>query len=148
MTFLLDLFSNPEIVLRLIVSVLLGGLIGLERTLAHKRAGLRTFALVSLGACAFVILGVTQTPGALERILANILIGIGFLGGGIVFTQRDTTKGLTTAAALWTTTSIGAAVGLGYYGLAIWITLLVITLLYLIGRWELSLKKNIEKENE
>lgn len=151
MAFLLNLFFDPEIIVRLIVSILLGALIGFERTLAHKRAGVRTFALVSLGACTFIVLGQlinAQSPTALARVLANVLLGIGFLGGGVIFNQRDTVRGLTTAAALWASAGIGAAVGLGYYVLAFLISILILTLLYLVGRWEANIRKNFEEDGE
>lgn len=150
MSFLIDFISNTEFILRILVSILLGGIIGFERILAHKHAGVRTFSLVSLGSCLFIILGqltLAQSDTSLARVLANIILGIGFLGGGVIFTQKERVKGLTTAAALWVCAGIGATVGLGYYGLAIWVTLLILALLYLIGEWEKSLKKNIE-DNE
>lgn len=150
MVFLLhNLFFDPEIILRLMVSIFLGALIGLERTLAHKHAGIRTFALVSLGACTFIVLSQlmsTQAPTALDRVLANILLGISFLGGGVIFTQNNAVRGLTTAAALWASVGIGAAVGLGYYALAVWLSLLILTLLYFIGRWEANIKKDFEED--
>ena len=135
---------DPEIILKLLLATLFGGLIGYERTMAHKEAGMRTFALVSLGSCVFTILGTLFSQDAASRILANIVVGIGFLGGGLIFTQRDHIRGLTTAAALWTTAALGAVIGLGKYGLSFLITILVLFLLAIVGRWELKIRK--EKE--
>jgi putative Mg2+ transporter-C (MgtC) family protein len=109
--------------------------------MAHKEAGMRTFALVSLGSCVFTILSTLFSQDAASRILANIVVGIGFLGGGLIFTQRDHIRGLTTAAALWTTAALGAVIGLGKYGLGFLITILVLFLLAVVGRWELKIRK-------
>ena len=136
-------FSDPTIVvfLKLLVALFLGGLIGTERAvIAKQAAGTRTFSLVSLGACLFVVtanyvhtvyLGVVnfeplQTVGA-------IITGIGFIGGGLIIFRGDTLHGVTTAAGLWMAAGIGIAVGFGLYDVAAFATLL--TLIVFTGMW-------------
>ena len=119
------------IILRLILAVLLGSAIGIERTRAGKTAGLRTFALVSLGACLFVLIStyLTHFYGNLvdpSRVLASIVTGIGFLGAGMIIFGDSGLKNLTTAASIWLTAGVGAAIGLGFYLEAFATTILVI----------------------
>ena len=124
-----------DILLRIVVAALLGGLVGLERTIALKHAGIRTFALVSTGAALFVIisqliasqyLGLTNVSPA--RLPAAIVSGIGFLGAGMILFQKDSLRGLTTAAGLWVTAGIGMAVGFGLYYIATFTVLIVLIL--------------------
>lgn len=129
-----------EILIKIVIAAVLGGLVGLERTVASKHAGMRTFALVSVGSALFIILSeliVTEYMGVMNvdplRLLAAIVSGIGFLGAGMILMQRDSLHGLTTAAGLWATAGIGAAVGFGMYYLATF-TVLVILILF-TGMW-------------
>jgi len=119
-------------VTRLVVSLLLGGLIGLEREIRHSPAGLRTISLVSLGATLFTLASLTITgPGTdITRIAAQIVVGIGFIGGGVIFQLRDTVHGLTTAASMWTAAAIGLMVGIGEYTFATITTVLVLGVLW------------------
>ncbi|BCX15521.1 MAG: hypothetical protein KatS3mg097_413 [Candidatus Parcubacteria bacterium] len=119
-----------EIIFRFFLAAVIGALIGAERSLAHKQAGLRTFALVSLGAAIFSYLGVMLDPGAPSRVLANLVVGIGFIGAGIIFLHQEKIIGLTTAAALWVTTAVGALIGTGYYFLSFFTSLVVIVVLW------------------
>ena len=122
---------------RLLVSLALGGLIGLEREIHKSPAGLRTISLVSMGATLFTLASLTFTgPGAdITRIAAQIVVGIGFIGGGVIFQLKDTVHGLTTAAALWIAAAIGLMTGIGEYALATVTTVLVMLILWL-GKWE------------
>lgn len=122
---------------RLLVSLALGGLIGLEREIHQSPAGLRTISLVSLGATLFTLASLTFTgPGAdITRIAAQIVVGIGFIGGGVIFQLKDTVHGLTTAASLWVAAAIGLMVGIGEYTLAT-ITAVLVMLILWFGRWE------------
>lgn len=121
--------------------MLLGGLIGTERAvLARQAAGTRTFGLVSLGACLFVVVGNyvdTNYIGVVNldpmHIAAAIVTGIGFLGGGLIIFHRDSLHGVTTAAGLWITAALGLAVGFGLYSVAIFTT--VLTLIMFTGMW-------------
>ena len=107
--------TTIEIIYRLILGTIIGAIIGAERSFFHKQAGLRTFALVSLGATLFSIIALNFNQDSTSRILANIVMGIGFLGGGLIYFYQEKLQGITTAAALWVTAAIGAAIGQGYY---------------------------------
>jgi putative Mg2+ transporter-C (MgtC) family protein len=122
---------------RLLVSLVLGGLIGLEREIHRSPAGLRTISLVSLGSTLFTLasLTFTGTNADVTRIAAQIVVGIGFIGGGVIFQLKDTVHGLTTAASLWIAAAIGLIIGIGEYWLAGITTGLVLVVLWL-GKWE------------
>lgn len=100
---------------RLGLAVLLAGTLGLERELSAQPAGLRTHALVSLGAALFTLTGAEVLHADPTRIAAQVVSGIGFLGGGAILRDRATVRGLTTAATLWAAAAIGLASGLGAY---------------------------------
>ena len=137
---------DPTVVMfgKLLLAMLLGGIIGTERAvLARQSAGTRTFGLVSLGACLFVITGNyvdTAYLGVLNfdpmRVAAGIIMGIGFLGGGIIVFRGDAVHGTTTAAGLWIAAGVGIAVGFGMYAVAIFAT--VLSLLMFTGMWYLE----------
>ncbi len=121
------------------LALALGALLGLERIIAGKEAGMRTFGLVSVGSCLFIIIGnlVAREWGGNAsfdplRIASAIVTGIGFIGAGLIIFQHEL-KGLTTAAVLWVTSAIGVAVGFGYYVLATFVTF--VTLFVLVGLW-------------
>lgn len=129
----------PAEFFRIIIALGLGVVIGLERTIAHKTAGMRTYGLVSMGSCLFIVLSqLVITDSSLYnfdpmRTAAGIIMGIGFLCGGVIIFQNHALTGLTTAAGLWVSAGIGMAVGFGQEALAIFttiITLAVFTLLW------------------
>lgn len=137
-------FASPYIgmFIQVIVALMLGSLVGLERLLAGKQAGMRTFGLVAVGACLFVMIGeivAGQYEGVMNfdplRIAASIVTGIGFIGAGLIIFQHEL-KGLTTAAALWVASAIGVAVGFELYLLATFVTFL--TLFVCVGLWFLE----------
>jgi putative Mg2+ transporter-C (MgtC) family protein len=114
---------------RVLFATFLGALVGIEREYHHKDAGIRTFAAVSLGACLFTLIS-SHVPGSdPTRIAANIVVGIGFLGGGLILHKADRTSGLTTAAILWGVAAIGTGVGFGMYVLPTFTALLMLSLL-------------------
>ena len=123
----------PEIgyIVRIVVAVVLGGLIGFERELHDKPAGLRTITLICLGACIFTI--ASEVMGGPDwnstRIAAQIVTGIGFLGAGAIIRDRQGIIGLTTAATIWAVAAIGMAVGFGLLGLATIGTLVILVAL-------------------
>ena len=138
----------------LILAATLGALIGLEREWAQRAAGLRTFSLISLGAALFVMisrlsfiqyLGISSLDPS--RTLGQIIVGMGFLGAGIIiFKQREgRVEGLTTAAMMWVTSAVGAAVGLELYWLAISTTILIVLINFVVLPFEKRLEKKIEK---
>lgn len=132
-----NLVSNLELFLRVLIAFLLGALIGWERERhvggGRLSAGIRTYAAISLGACVFGVLSIS-TPGDgadPSRIAAQIVSGVGFLGGGVIFRQPNGISGLTTAATLWATAAIGLAVAFGFYLVSLLTSLLLYLMLYL-----------------
>lgn len=126
-TFDLDMF------VRIIFACLLGCIIGWERE-RHRNiisAGIRTYGAIAMGACAFGIVGLHFSEADPSRIAAQVVTGIGFLGGGIIFRQGDYVTGLTTAATLWATAAVGLCMAFGMYLIAILTTFLIFMLLYL-----------------
>jgi putative Mg2+ transporter-C (MgtC) family protein len=130
-----------ESLLRLALAAVLGGLIGVERELREREAGLRTHLLVALGSALFTIVGAYGFHDFLEsgesvvradptRIAAQIVTGIGFLGAGAIIRQGFSVRGLTTAATLWVVAAVGLAAGAGYYSAAVITTALVLIALY------------------
>ena len=146
--------SELEIFIQLSMALLLGALLGLERILAGKEAGMRTFGLVSVGACLFVIVGevvARQYVGALNfdplRLASSVVTGIGFIGAGLIIFQHEL-KGLTTAAALWVASAIGVAVGFKLYAIASFATFLA--LFVCVGLWfvENYLERHLTRRHE
>ena len=129
--------NDLELIIRLLVSVLLGGIIGLEREKSHKPAGLRTHIFVCMGACLFTIASFYLLPtdiiGSFDatRIAAGVVAGISFIGAGSIIALRGDVKGLTTAASLWVIAAIGLIVGLGNYILPIITTVIAYVILRL-----------------
>ena len=137
-----DLEQVTRVVVRLVVAGLLGGLIGLERELADKPAGLRTHMLVALGSALFVLvpLQAGMPMEDLSRVIQGLLAGVGFLCAGSILKTSDHEQvhGLTTAASLWMTAAIGVSAGLGREATAALSTLLVLCILAMEGpvqRW-------------
>ena len=138
--------STIDILMRLVVALLLGGLVGIERTMAGKTAGMRTYALVSMGSALFVLISqivsaefVNLTNFDPLRMASQILVGIGFIGAGLVFhNNRDMkTSGLTSAAGLWVAAGVGMACGFHLYALAMiaaLLTLLIFTILWYVEK--------------
>ena|SRR6218665_44356 len=110
---------SSEETLQLALSLLIGGAIGIEREYSSKAAGFRTMILISLGSTLFTIISKKLgAPGNEDRIAANIITGIGFIGAGVVFKDGFSVTGLTTAASIWLTAALGMAIGSGDYVLA------------------------------
>ena len=129
--------NDLDLIIRLLVSVLLGGIIGLEREKSHKPAGLRTHIFVCMGACLFTIASFYLLPTDIigyfdaTRIAAGVVAGISFIGAGSIIALRGDVKGLTTAASLWVIAAIGLIVGLGNYILPIITTVIAYVILRL-----------------
>ncbi|MBN2197914.1 MgtC/SapB family protein [Candidatus Wolfebacteria bacterium] len=136
--------NEIEIFGQLILAIVLGSLVGLERELSKKSAGMRTFALVSLGASFFTIISIlametfSDSNFELSRIPSQIVVGVGFIGAGLIIFQRSQLKGLTTAAGLWVAAAVGMAIGFKFYLLALFATFL--TVLILVFFWFLERK--------
>ncbi|MDO8424815.1 MAG: MgtC/SapB family protein [bacterium] len=120
---------DPQIIWQLILATILGALLGLEREIKKKGAGLQTYSLVALGSCLFTSVAFSLANLKIidaSPIITAIAIGMGFIGGGAIFRGENQVQGLTTAAGLWTTAAIGLAAGVGFYWLAILATFLTI----------------------
>ena len=132
-------------IVRLLISMALGALVGAERKHKGQIAGIRTFALISMGACLAMLLSIyvpqvylglkNGDPG---RIAAQVITGIGFLGGGAMIQMKGSVRGLTTAAGIWITAIIGMAVGVGMYLESFVTTLLILFVLFGIDQFEHS----------
>ncbi|WP_347218717.1 MgtC/SapB family protein [Chryseobacterium sp.] len=129
MEFLQDHYVVTNELLLIFISVILGLLIGAEREYRNKSAGLRTFILVCFGACLFTILSIKIGVANPDRLAANIITGIGFLGAGVIFKGENKIEGITTATTIWATASIGMAVGSGYVYFSLLGTALVLIIL-------------------
>jgi len=122
-----------DLLIHLLLAMVLGGLIGLERAIADKRAGMRTYGLVSMGSALFILIAkevIEQNQGLFNfdplRVASQIIVGIGFIGAGLIIFHDHKLYGLTTAAGLWVAAGIGTAVGYNMYSLAIITTLLTL----------------------
>ena len=142
------LTQNSDIILKLAVAVLLGILIGGERLLVHKEAGMKTHALVSLGSAVFIIISEMvafkyANIGGFDptRIASQVIVGIGFLGAGSIILQGNKLLGLTTAGGLWVKAGIGMAAGFGFFGLAVIATILVLLVLTVVNIFEKPIKR-------
>jgi putative Mg2+ transporter-C (MgtC) family protein len=121
-----------------LLAVFAGLLIGNERTRKEKPAGMRTMALVCLGSATFTMIGFsfTSKTGDSGRVAAQIVTGIGFLGGGVIMRGSNSIFGATTAAMIWVTAAIGMVIGAGFPVAGFGITTVTLTLLKFVGRWE------------
>ncbi len=142
--------SLLDIMLKLLLAIALGGIIGLEREASQKPAGLRTHILISVSAAMMMILpqlmlaGKDAAGGETLRVAAAIITGMGFIGAGTIIQSQGTVHGLTTASTLWTVAGLGLVVGAGYYLVALLFSLLVIAALVLFRRVEEThLKKSL-----
>lgn len=147
--------ENSEIILKLLLAVGLGGLIGLERFIVHKEAGMKTHAIVALGSALFVVISeelmfLYGDIGSFDptRIASQIIVGIGFLGAGSIMLQGSRIKGLTTASGLWLTAGIGMAAGFGFSNIAIIATVLVLLVFTLMTILEKPISKLIGENKE
>jgi putative Mg2+ transporter-C (MgtC) family protein len=125
---------TPEDLIKILVAVLIGGVIGFERELHSKAAGLRTITLITVGAAMFTILSIKFTDPATARVASNIVTGVGFLGAGAILFAEGKVKGLTTASSIWVAAALGMAVGLGEYILGVATALVVVIVLDLFTR--------------
>lgn len=151
----MDIHTELTLLPRLVIATVMGGVLGYERERSGNSAGVRTYAAVSLGACVLTAINLHLQLADPTRMVASIISGIGFLGAGVIFrdTNQGYVKGLTTAATLWATASVGISVGFGMYVISTVSTLILFLLLYShnfsflqkIREKEKTIKKN---ENE
>lgn len=140
-----------DVALKLILSALIGGIIGLEREVHEKPAGVRTNALICMGSALIMTVSiyVMQTYGSQAadpaRIAAHVIAGIGFIGAGVIMRSKGSVHGLTTAATIWAVSGIGLAIGCGFYVAALTSAFIILIVLLVIGRIE---KITTKKENK
>jgi len=154
-----DQINNPEVniigaVYKLMLSMLLGVLVGVERKKKGQIAGIRTFALISMGSCLAMLLSIyvpqvylglkNGDPG---RIAAQVITGIGFLGAGAMIHMRGSVKGLTTAAGIWMTATIGMAVGVGMYVVSVVATGMILLILIAFQMYEERTRMGLENRS-
>jgi putative Mg2+ transporter-C (MgtC) family protein len=141
-------WSNPHLLIYFAIKMLLaiacGGLVGLERELKNKPAGLKTNILICVGATIFTFASVLLAnvnapdgfPADTSRVAAQIVSGIGFLGGGVIIQARGGVVGLTTAATIWVVAALGMMIGLGFHTIALFLAAMVIVILVCVSWFE------------
>lgn len=150
-------FFQTNFAWRIALAAFLGALLGLERTIAGKHAGMRTYALVSMGSAFFVIISIISSYqfamfAGLNPlfIVGNIVVGIGFIGSGLAFarTLEGAHPELTTAAGLWVVAAVGMACGFGYYALALVVTFITFLIFSLVLNIENTVRRRFKINNE
>lgn len=126
---------------KFLLAILLCGMIGMERELRAKQAGLKTMIMIGLGSTLFTILSIKIGTGSQDRIASNIVTGIGFLGAGVIFKEENRIKGLTTACVIWIVAAIGMAIGGGFYEQAVGVTIIVVLALIFFPYLELFVER-------
>lgn len=142
-----DILTQIYPVYKILLAVFLGGIMGWQREVSGKSAGLRTYALVCAGSALFTHLSITAFGQDTARVAAQIITGIGFLGAGIIMHKKDGVVGLTTAAGLWVCAAVGMAVGINYYLLATIVALLILIVLMIDDKKMLEAPKSNKKNN-
>lgn len=139
----------PGNVLSIILSVVFGAAVGLERELSGKAAGLRTNILICVGSAVFTILSreMAAEADSITRIAAGIVSGIGFLGAGAIIQDRGGVHGLTSAATIWVVAAIGMACGAEYYAIAAFTTLVTVVVLLVLKALEKPLDRHLRSKN-
>lgn len=134
-----------EIIMRFLLALLWGGIVGAEREYHSKSAGFRTMIMISMGACFFTMMSIRiggiNNP---DRIASNIVTGIGFLGAGVIFRGENRINGITTAATIWAVAAVGMGIGAGYYTAAACASVLIIIILSVLP----YLEKVIDRLNQ
>lgn len=139
--------------LKIVLAAVLGLAIGAERTIAGKNAGMRTFALVSLGSALIIVMALEVQPMfvgdqfQISHIISGVVTGVGFIGAGMIFSKDNLLKGLTSAAGLWAAAAIGMAAGFGLYTLAIFSTLMVLFVFTALWFLEEKIRTNLEMKD-
>ncbi|MEP7110149.1 MAG: MgtC/SapB family protein [Ferruginibacter sp.] len=135
------MFLPGEIIWKLLLSIIIGGVIGAEREYRSKSAGFRTLTMICLGATLFTIfsqlIGANGTP---DRIASNVVVGIGFVGAGVIFRGTSRVNGITTAAMIWVTAALGMGIGAGYELISVISCLLIMLVLILFSKWEVLIE--------
>jgi putative Mg2+ transporter-C (MgtC) family protein len=140
---------DVELLRRLLTAALLGAVLGFEREVKHKTAGLRTNILIAVGSALFTVMSLELAPsGDPTRIAAQIVTGIGFLGAGAILRTSGGVQGLTTAATVWVNGAVGIAAGGGAYHLAFIATAITVVTLVILQRVERMIESQLEKNKD
>lgn len=129
------MLSLETVIARLLLALLIGGIVGIEREYRNKSAGFRTLTLICVGSCLFTLVSILLSNGTTDRIASNVVTGIGFIGAGVIFKSEKGVNGLTTAASIWVTAALGMAIASGLYiasAVATAIVLVVLSILTIV----------------
>jgi putative Mg2+ transporter-C (MgtC) family protein len=140
--------TDTEIVRRLLLAAVIGGLLGIEREVRHKSAGFRTNILIGMGSAVFTMMSIAISAdrGDPGRIAAQIVTGMGFLGAGAILRTRNGVHGLTTAATVWVNAALGIAAGAGEYHLAAIGGLITLAVLFVLHPIERGIEKRVQRD--
>ncbi len=144
------MLDTTDFIVRLGCALFFGGIMGLEREYYGKSAGVRTYSLVAMGSALYTLLSVYGFGStSLDRVAANIVVGIGFLGAGLIIHNGTThVRGLTTAAGLWVSSAIGMAFGVGWFSIGIVTSILSIVILNVFGRLRYTVEHHYDHEHQ
>jgi putative Mg2+ transporter-C (MgtC) family protein len=131
-------------IIKILAAFVAGSSLGIEREYRDKPAGLRTIILITVGATLFSLLNLTLDTQSPDRIASNIVTGVGFVGGGVIFKEGMNVKGITSAATIWVAAAIGMAIGFGNYWLALATLVLTLIVLTLVAKVEIALDTKFE----
>ncbi len=137
------MLTNLDIVIRLALAMGAGAMVGIEREKTRHPAGMRTYMLVSIGSALITLVSLSMFPEDPTRITAAVISGIGFLGAGTIFRDRNNVRGLTTAASIWVVAGLGVALGAGLYFMAAVGAVAIMLTLYMV-----NIEKQIEKKGK
>ena len=137
--------GSAELVRRLVLAAVIGGALGVERELRRKSAGFRTNILIALGCAVFTIVSISLSASTPDRVAAQIVTGVGFLGAGAIMRGRATVHGLTTAATVWVNAALGTAAGAGLYRLAMIAGGITLVVLLVLGPIEAAVESGTTK---
>lgn len=128
----MDFVVDYEILVRFLMAVLFGGIVGIEREYRSKSAGFRTMIMISFGSCFFTLMSNFIGGDNPDRIASNIVTGIGFLGAGVIFRSESRVNGITTAATIWAVAAVGMGIGAGHYFASAFGSLVIIFVLAIL----------------
>lgn len=137
----MDFQIDYEILIRFLMAVLFGGIVGIEREYRSKSAGFRTMIMISFGSCFFTLMSDFIGIGNPDRIASNIVTGIGFLGAGVIFRSESRVNGITTAATIWAVAAVGMGIGAGHYFASAFGSLVIIFVLAVLPYAENLIEK-------
>lgn len=139
-----EMLTNAELIKRLLLAGTIGGLLGAERELRRKPAGFRTNILIGLGCAVFTIVSISISSGSPDRIAAQIVTGVGFLGAGAIMREQSGgVHGITTAATAWVNAALGTAAGAGLYTLAMIGGAVTLAVLAILGPIEVAIERRV-----